>query len=135
MVKNATKKKKRIVAKGFTLIEILAALLLIGLVLPAVMKGVSIISILASDSDHRYEALDLAETKLAEVLLEESWQGSSSQSGQFDDENDEYEDYEWVMDVSDWDQADVKQVDIFVYWQQRNRQREIQLSTLVYNAE
>ena len=135
MVKNATKKKKRIVAKGFTLIEILAALLLIGLVLPAVMKGVSIISILASDSDHRYEALDLAETKLAEVLLEESWQGSSSQSGQFDDENDEYEDYEWVMDVSDWDQADVKQVDIFVYWQQRNRQREIRLSTLVYNAE
>ena len=135
MVKNATKKKKRIVAKGFTLIEILAALLLIGLVLPAVMKGVSIISILASDSDHRYEALDLAETKMAEVLLEESWQGSSSQSGQFDDENDEYEDYEWVMDVSDWDQADVKQVDIFVYWQQRNRQREIRLSTLVYNAE
>ena len=135
MVKNDTKKKRRIVAKGFTLIEILAALLLIGLVLPAVMKGVSIISILASDSDHRYEALDLAETKLAEVLLEESWQGSSSQSGQFDDENDEYEDYEWVMDVSDWDQADVKQVDIFVYWQQRNRQREIRLSTLVYNAE
>ena len=132
MEKNATRKKKRIVAKGFTLMEILAALLLIGLVLPAVMKGISIVSILASDSDHKYEALDLAETKLAEVLLEESWQSSGSQSGRFDDE---YEAYEWVVDASDWDQADVKQVDIFVYWQQRNRQREIQLSTLVYNAE
>ncbi len=132
MEKNVIRKKKRIVSKGFTLMEILAALLLIGLVLPVVMKGISIVSILASDSDHKYEALDLAETKLAEVLLEESWQTSSSQTGQFDDE---YEDYEWVVDTSDWDQADVKQVDIFVYWQQRNRQREIQLSTLVYNAD
>lgn len=132
MVKNATRKKKRIDAKGFTLIEVLAALLLIGLVLPAVLKGVSLASILVSDSDRKYEALDLAETKLAEVLLEESWQSSSSQSGRFDDE---YEDYEWVMDVSNWTQADVKQVDIFVYWQQRNRQREIHLSTLVYNAD
>lgn len=132
MVKNVTRKKRKIAAKGFTLMEILAALLLIGLVLPAVMKGISIVSILASDSDHKYEALDLAETKLAEVLLEESWQTGSSQSGQFDDE---YEDYEWVVDASDWEQADVKQVDVFVYWQQRNRQREIQLSTLVYNAD
>ena len=132
MAKNATRKKKKIVAKGFTLIEILAALLLIGLVLPAVMKGISIVSILASDSEHRYEALDLAETKLAEVLLEESWQSSSSQTGRFDDE---FEGYQWVMDVSDWTQSGVKQVDVFVYWQQRNRQREIQLSTLVYNAD
>lgn len=132
MAKNVTKKKREIGVKGFTLIEILAALLLIGLVLPAVMKGISIISILASDSDHKYEALDLAETKLAEVLLEESWQNSSSQSGSFENE---YEDYQWVIDASDWTQAGIKQIDVFVYWQQRNRQREIKLSTLVYNAD
>lgn len=132
MAKNVTKKKKRIDAKGFTLIEILAALLLIGLVLPAVMKGISIISILASDSDHKCEALDLAETKLAEVLLEESWKTSSSQSGSFENE---YEDYQWVTGTSDWTQAGIKQIDVFVYWQQRNRQREIKLSTLVYNAD
>ena len=131
MENNAIRKRKKI-AKGFTLMEILVALLLIGLVLPAVMKGISMASILASDSDHKYEALDLAETKLAEVLLEESWQTSSSQSGHFDDE---YEDYEWVMDASNWEEANVKQVDVFVYWQQRNRQQEIHLSTLVYNAE
>jgi type II secretion system protein I len=131
MAKNAIRKRKT-VPEGFTMIEVLAALLLIGLVLPAVMKGISMVSILASDSDHRYEALDLAETKLAEVLLEKTWQTSSSMSGRFDDE---YEEYEWVLDVSNWTQADIKQVDIFVYWQQRNRQREIQLSTLVYDAE
>jgi len=136
MVKYAIRKRKT-VAEGFTLLEVLAALLLVGLVLPAVMKGISMVSILASDSDHRYEALDLAETKLAEVLLEKTWQTSSSMSGRFDDDyfDGEYKDYEWVLDVSNWTQADIKQVDIFVYWQQRNRQREIRLSTLVYDAE
>ncbi len=119
-------------AKGFTLIEILAALLLIGLVLPAVMKGISLASLLVADSDRRYEALDLAESKLADVLLEETWQTSASQTGQFEDE---FKDYEWVLDVSNWTETDVKQVDVFVYWQQRNRQRHIQLSTLVYDAE
>ena len=131
MVKNAIRKKKRAAAKGFTLMEVLAALLLTALVLPAVLKGVSLASMLVSDSDRKYEALDLAEAKLAEVLLEESWKNSSSLTGQFDDE---YEDYEWVVDVSDWSGANVKQVDVFVTWQQRNRQREIQVSTLVYNA-
>jgi len=132
MAKRDIKKKKSIGVKGFTLIEILVALLLIGLVLPSVMKGISIISILASDSDHRYESLDLAETKLAEVLLEESWQNSSSQSGWFENE---FEGYQWAVDVSDWTQTGVKQVDVFVYWQQRNRQKKTQLSTLVYNAD
>lgn len=131
MAKNVTRKKRKTAARGFTLIEILAALLLIGLVLPAVMKGISMVSMLASDSDHKYEALDLAESKLAEVLLEESWQSSSSLTGRFENE---YEDYEWVLDVSDWTEAGVKQVDVVVHWQQRNRQREIQLSTLVYDA-
>ena len=132
MANNVSQKRKMTNAKGFTLIEILAALLLIGLVLPAVMKGISLASLLVADSDHRYEALSLAETKLAEVLLEETWQTSASQTGQFENE---LEDYEWVLDVSNWTEADVKQVNVFVYWQQRNRQRHIQLSTLVYDAE
>ena len=132
MAKNATRKRKKAAAKGFTLMEVLAALLLTALVLPAVLKGVSWASMLTADSDRRYQALDLAEAKLAEVLLEESWKNSSALSGQFDDE---YEAYEWFVDASDWSGANVRQVDVVVTWQQRNRQREIRLSTLVYNAD
>ena len=131
MAKNATRKKKTD-AKGFTLMEVLAALLLTALVLPAVLKGVSFASMLVSDSDHKYQALELAETKLAEVLLEESWKTGGSASGYFDDE---YEDYEWAVDTSGWTEAGVKQVDVVVTWQQRNRPRELRVSTLVYNAD
>lgn len=110
--------------------EILAALLLVGLILPAAMKGVSMASVLASYNVCKYEALELAETKLAEVLLEQDWE-SGSGSGDFED-NDRYQ---WTMEVADGTVTGIKQVDLMVYWQQRNRQREITLSTLVYASE
>lgn len=138
MALDATKKKRKTSAKGFTLLEILAALLLIGLVLPAVMKGLSLASILVADSDRKYEALDLAETKLGEVLLEESWKTNTAGSGNFDeDEFKEYEfkEYEWTLDVSNWTEANLKQVEVAVTWQQRNRPREVRLTTLVYDSE
>ena len=123
--------KLRTKCLGFTLIEILAALLLIGLILPTAMKGVSLATMLASDSSHKYEALDLAETKLAEILLQQEWK-SSSGTGTFEDK---YDSYQWTMSVSDWTMAGIKQIDLFVYWQQRNRQRNVTLSTLVYAKE
>ena len=111
--------------------EILAALLLIGLILPAAMKGVSLVSMLASDSTHKYEALDLAETKLAEILLQEDWK-SSNATGSFEEP---YNQYDWMMSASDWTTEGIKQVDLIIYWEQRNRQRNIVLSTLVYANE
>ena len=116
---------------GFTILEILAALLLIGLVLPAVMQGVSLITILASDSHMKYHAMDLAESKLAEILLTEEW-SSPAASGDFDEPDDEFS---WVMESSNWSVSDVKQVQVSVLWTQRNRQRQIGLSTLVYDSE
>jgi prepilin-type N-terminal cleavage/methylation domain-containing protein len=116
---------------GFTLMEILAALLLIGLILPVAMKGVSLASMLASDSVRKYEALDLAQTRLAEILLQKDWQ-SSSGSGTFEDE---YDQYHWMMEVSDGSVAGLKQIDLVVYWQQRNRQKNIMLSTFIYANE
>lgn len=116
---------------GFTLMEILAALVLIGVVLPAVMKGLSMASILASDSSRKYEALNLAQSRLAEVLLTGDWQ-SGSETGNFEPD---YTGYTWTVETSDWTQADLKQVNVTVFWYQRNRPREIHLSTLVYDAQ
>lgn len=128
MAKNMNNNRPACCCAGFTLVEILAALLLIGLILPVAMQGVSLASMLASDSSRKYEALDLAETKLAEILLQQDWQ-SGSGSGKFEDG---YDRYRWEMDVSGWTMTGLKQVHLKVYWQQRNRQRNIILSTLVY---
>ena len=54
---------------GFTLIEVLAALVLIGVVLPVAMKGVSIAMQAASHARHTGEAVELARHKLTELSL------------------------------------------------------------------
>lgn len=118
-------------SRGFTLVEILAALLFIGLILPAAMKGVSLASTLASASARKYEAMGLAETKLAEVIVEEDWQ--SGGTGKFEEPFDEYE---WTLDVSQSGAvAGLKEIDLIVFWQQRNRRREVTLSTYIYENQ
>lgn len=112
---------------GFTLVEILAALLLIGLVIPAVMKGFAMTGILASESQRSYQAMDMAEVKLAEVLLEKNYNGGS---GKFDDDEDNY--YSWTVESSDWTQPGLTEITVTVLWMQRNREHRVNLSTLVY---
>jgi len=117
--------------RGFTLLEVLAALVLIGVVLPAVMKGISITAILASDTGRKYEALNLAESKLAEILLTGDW-ANGSDGGNFEPD---FEGYEWTMETSNWTQAGLEQVEVAVLWQERGRLHEIRLTTLVNESE
>lgn len=116
---------------GFTLIEILATISMIALIIPVAMKGISIATALASDSKSSMQATNLAENRLAEILLDEEWQ-SSEKSGKF---SDEYSSYSWQMDTSELAESNLKQVNVKVLWTHRGQERSITLSTLVYDAE
>jgi general secretion pathway protein I len=116
--------------RGFTFMEILATMVLIGLILPVAMKGISIATALASDSIRRQEALGLAENRLAEVLLEEEWTGGA-ESGSY---GDDWPGYTWTLEVTDWTEPGLKQLDLTVSWEHRGHPRQICLTTLVYNA-
>ncbi len=115
-------------AGGFTLIEMLATFVLIILIIPAVMKGLSIATMVSSDSVSKSDAISLAENKLSEILLEEEWQ-NSNQSGDF---GEMYPDYEWKMTSADWTESSLKQVTVKVSWDWRGREKDVELSTLVY---
>ena len=54
--------------QGFTLVEILVTLMLIAIVIPVIMKGISLGAQAASDAKRRTEAGGLAQEKLAEIL-------------------------------------------------------------------
>ena len=115
---------------GFTLVECLASLLLIAIVLPAVMHGISIASSSASASRRRTEAAALASTKLNELVATNTWQ-SGSLSGDF---GDEFPGYQWSAEVQDWPQeADLQQLDVHVTWGMGPAQRSVTLTTLVYS--
>lgn len=115
---------------GFTLMEVLAAMALLAFILPAVMKGISIATVLASDSTRKITAAELAENRLAEVLLLEEWKDGSARG----DFGDEYPGYRWTMTTSDWNEVGLKQIELSVAWTQRGYDKEFLLTTLMYES-
>src|SRR5215217_5397731 len=114
---------------GFTLIEVLATLLLLAIVIPVAMQAISLASGTASAAKHRAEAAGLAEGKLAELIATGDWQTSGLQG----DFGEGYPDYQWFAQVKNWSESEVMQLDVIVNWTSARRGEEsVVVSTLVY---
>lgn len=115
--------------RGFTLVEVLAAIAIIAIVLPSVMYGIGASSRLAGVARRRAQATTLAESKLNEILVTNAWQGSLL-SGDF---GDLAPGFTWEAAVTDWpDDADTSQIDLYVRWTSSNQAFEVVVSTLAY---
>ena len=116
---------------GFTLIEVLATLLLIGIVLPVIMQGFSIATRVGSAAKRRTEAGALADAKLTELVATAQWQ-SGVMSGDF---NPDWPAYQWSAQVQPWSDSGVDELDLTVTWTGRNGQPDsLTVSTLVYEG-
>ena len=120
---------------AFTLIEALAALLLVAIVLPVVMKAVSVGTTSASQSRRRTEAASLAQSKLSELVATENWK-SGILSGHFDlSYGDSGPEYGWRATVRPWNEPYVQQLDLYVTWTgPSGAEQSVTLSTLVYEG-
>ena len=118
--------------RGFTLIEVLATLMLMAIVLPAIMNGITLATGAATSSRRRSEASGLAASKLQEIVAGQQWQNGSL-SGDF---SPDWPDYRWQATVTNWPQDNtnvgLEQIDIQVMWTARNRPDSLTLSTLAY---
>ena len=115
--------------RGFTLIEILATFVLIAIILPVAMEGISLSARMAGNSNKKIEAGALAEKKLTEILITKDWM-NGDEEGDF---GDEYPDYKWRCEVLDWEKEDlVRQIDLYVEWTSTGRSHSIVLTTLTY---
>ncbi len=119
---------------GFTLIEVLAALLLIGIVLPAVMQAISYAAGAGTAARMRSEAASLAEGKLNEIVATGQWQGGGNLSGDF---GADWANYRWSAATQNWAQdttsANLEEIDLTVRWTARNREDSLTLSTIAYD--
>ena len=116
---------------AFTLPEVLAALVLIGVVLPAVLKGVSLAMAACDDAKRKVEAAGLAESKLAELTADAMLQVSSSEgSGDFAPLHPEYR---WQSQSVAAD-TDLTELTVIVAWTARGAERTVELSTLVFTG-
>ena len=118
---------------GFTLIEILVTLLLIGIVIPALMHVITISATAARDAANRNQAAELAKSQLALVVAGGQWQNGNGLSGDF---SPDFADYQWSATVQPWAQdtsgMGINEIDLTVSWTQRGQKQSLELSTLAY---
>lgn len=117
---------------GFTLVEVLAAMLLIAIVLPAVMQGITLSVNAGNAARRRTEASGLAQSKLAELIATDEWQ-TGAMSGDF---SPDWPDYRWEATAQAWGQdttgMGLQEIDLRVIWTARGREDSVEVSTLVH---
>jgi prepilin-type N-terminal cleavage/methylation domain-containing protein len=112
--------------RGFTLIEVLATMVLLAIVLPVAMRGVSVSLAAASSAQHRAEAASLGEAKLNSMVATGEW-SNTAPSGDF---GADWSGYQWTLQTQARD-FNTTEVMLTVTWTERGTQRSLPISTLV----
>ena len=117
--------------RGFTLLEVLATLVLIGIILPSVMHGISLATIAAGEARHKVEAASLGQTKLSELIADyQTLNQAGASSGDFSD----YPGYTWTSTIESRD-TNLSQITVRVNWFSRGQQRYIDLASMIYTPD
>ena len=116
--------------QGFTLIEVLVTMALMAIVLPVVMRGMSIAVATAADAKRKAEAVTLGQAKLNEIVEEINLQDTSEQNSSGDFSPD-FPDYQWACQAQDDTNLGVTQLTMTVTWSERGKQRTFEMATLV----
>jgi hypothetical protein len=112
---------------GFTLAEVLAALLFMAIVIPVTIEGVRIANVAGQVSERKVVAARIAERVLNELVVTHEWQ-STSPRGVVRDGSQEYE---WQMRLEPWDQGVLRQLSVEVTFLVQGRNCDVRLCTLV----
>ena len=121
---------------GFTLIEVLVTLLLIGLVIPAIMRAIITAALAGGTALHRNDAAALANSQLASLILAVSQGQTPPTSGEIDQGSIQYY---WQATVAPWNQdttsMGIQDIDLTMKWSAGGHAESMTLSSLAYNRE
>jgi prepilin-type N-terminal cleavage/methylation domain-containing protein len=115
------------IRRGFTLLEVLATLVLIGIVIPVAMNGVSLSLNTASSARNKAQAASLAEAKLNEIIL----MGDTGMLGTSGDFGVDFPGFRWMSESVTRD-YDVTEVALVIYWTERGQEQSLLVSTMTY---
>ena len=118
--------------RGFTLVEVLATVTVLAIVMPVAMYGITLATRLAGLTRQRDVAVNLAQTKLYDLVVTGNWQNGPL-SGDFT----ESPDYSWRATTISWPEpnlpnAHLTQLTVLVTWMAFGQVRNVSLSTLLY---
>ena len=128
---NGPRRRRRSRA-AFTFVEVLAALLFLAVVVPAVVTALTVSNRASEITDRGNLAGELAENKLNELLTDNAWQSAGSTgNGTF---GDDLPGYRWEMTTDTWstDATNVvSELRVEVFYPVQGQERSVRLTTLV----
>jgi len=115
---------------AFTFVEILAALVFLGILIPAIMQGIAISSRVSVITERSAIASGLAQNKLDELTINDAWTTAEA-SGDF---GADWTGYRWESTQTTWDMGTMTVLAVKVYYPVQGQENNVSLSTLVYSA-
>jgi type II secretory pathway pseudopilin PulG len=118
---------------GFTLAEVLAALLFMGIVIPVAVEGLRVASLAGEVAERKSQAARVAERLINESLVASNW-AKSVQKGTLQDG---LREYRWTLRNETWSQDGnlyaPRLLSVEVTYAVRNRDYVVSVSTLTPN--
>lgn len=114
---------------GFTLVEVLAALLFMAIVIPVAVEGLRIASRAGLVAERKAVAARIADRLLNELLVTGQWQSGLSSGTLREGPNE----YRWDLVVDPWELGVLQLLTLQVTYLVQNQEYEVRLSTLADN--
>jgi len=114
---------------AFTLIEVLAAMLMMAIIVPVALEGMSVVSRAAVLGQHKAAAMRVAERVLDEQLAVIA-QGQPIPATGSGTESDGDTAYPWTMQTENWSQDSMTQMTVHITFVVQGNSYEMTLSTL-----
>ena len=116
---------------GFTLVEVLAAMLFMAIVLPVICQAMATANRAGVLAERSREATQLADRVLSEAIVTGDWE-QGDQSGDFAPD---HPGYSWKLTTTGWTEDAMTVVTVKVTFMVQGRESSVSLSTLVPESE
>ena len=114
--------------RGFTLAEVLAALVFMAIVIPVALQGMQIASRAGAVAERKALATRLAERKLNELIVTGQWQSSSVKGTM----QEGWQTYDWNLETESWaEDGSMRVLTVRVTVPVQGQKYDVRVSTLV----
>ncbi len=116
-------------SRGFTLIELMVAMTILGLGLTVILEVVSGGTTLSHNVHRTSEAILLANWKINQIQIE-GFPPTGVREGAFEEP---YHEYSWETEVRSTDNDNLRELHVQIRWREGLVEKDVELSTLLYN--
>lgn len=111
---------------GFTFVEVLAALVFLGILIPVVVSALTVSNRAAVVAERSTIAMQLGENRLSELMLADAWTTAESRG----DFGQDWPGYRWELKRQDWQSGAMTELTLDVFFAVQGQEHEVRLTTL-----